>query len=55
MAKQANRKAAEPRARKRQKERAIRHASRISRPKPSVIRNGRPLGDLDDERAWLDW
>ena len=44
------------RAQKTGKERAIRHASRVAKPRPLSMKEGRPLhrDDLDDERAWLD-
>ena len=46
-----------PRAKKTGKERAIRHASRVAKPKPPSVREGRLLyrDDLADERSWLDW
>ena len=37
-------------------ERKLRHQSRVEKsaamPK---VKDGRPLNDLDDERAWMDW
>jgi hypothetical protein len=57
MSRQAKTKQEPPRAKKTGKERAIRHASRVAKPRPLTIRDGRPLyrDDLEDERAWLDW
>jgi hypothetical protein len=37
---------------KRRWERRLRHASRVSKPRPPAIREGRTLAD---ERAWTDW
>jgi hypothetical protein len=45
----------EPLARKRGWERKVRHASRVARPKRPVVREGKTLDDLDDQRAWMDW
>ena len=55
--KQAKAKQEPPRAKKTGKERAIRHASRVAKPRPPSAREGRPLyrDDLDDDRSWMDW
>ena len=50
-----------PEARKSAKERKLRRANRIARPRRPAVREGRPLGDDGaggrplDERAWMDW
>jgi hypothetical protein len=50
------RKVSEPKARKTNGERKVRHQSRVMKVarKPKV-KEGQPLDDDPDERSWLDW
>jgi hypothetical protein len=45
----------EVKAKKTDGERKVRHQSRVARPKRPVVREGKALNDVEDERAWMDW
>ena len=46
----------EPLARKSGWQRRFRHQSRVEKSKAYPrIKEGKPLDDLEDERAWMDW
>jgi hypothetical protein len=51
----AKRQPQEPKARKTNGEKRLRHASKMAKRKRPFVREGRSLDDDLDERAWLDW